>query len=85
MKMLRAIFRRFGYALIPLDVMENRAVRIAIFKVLYAHSAKDCGIIASDADIERVAIERTDNLRQHDHDRRTFAAMVKAVEEDREP
>jgi hypothetical protein len=84
-KLLRAIFRRFGYALIPLDAMERDGVRIAIFKVLFEHAAKDCGIVASDADIERVAIERADNPRQHDHDRRTFAAMVKAVEEGSKP
>ena len=43
MKLLRAIFRRFGYAIIPLDAMENRAVRIAIFKALFAHSANVMG------------------------------------------
>lgn len=85
MKLLRAIFRRFGYAIIPLDAMESRAVRIAIFKALFGQSAKDCGVVATDADIERLAIERTDNPRQHDHDRRTFAAMVKAAEKDRQP
>lgn len=41
MKLLRAIFRRFGYALIPLNAMEKKAVRIEIFKALFAQSAKD--------------------------------------------
>ena len=85
MKLLRAIFRRFGYAIIPLDAMESRSVRIAIFKALFAQTAKDCGVGASQDDIERLAIERADNPRQHEHDRRTFAAMVQAVEEDRQP
>lgn len=85
MKLLRAIFRRFGYAIIPLDAMENRAVRIAIFKALFAHSANGLGVFPSKEEVDRLAAERADNPRQHDHDRRTFAAMVKAVEKDPQP
>lgn len=85
MKLLRAIFRRFGYAIIPLDAASRPDVRMAVWRAQYAHNAKTKGLNHDEWDINQLAMERVNDPAQAENDQRAFAAMVDAVEKDREP
>lgn len=84
MKLLRAIFRRFGYAIIPLDAAERPHVRAAVWKVQYAYAAEQKGI-ENDDKIDDLVKSRVQDPVQAENDRRAFAALVQAVEKDRQP
>jgi hypothetical protein len=85
-KLLRAIFRRFGYAIIPLDATERPHVRAAVWKVQYAYAAERNGAHVDDDEITILAWKKIQAPVQAENDRRAFAALVQAVEkEDREP
>ena len=87
MKILRAIFRRLGYAIILLDATDRPHVRRAVWRAQYEYAAErngnttlnDCLKI-----IELVEEKMRDSI-QGESDTRAFAALVDAVEKDREP
>jgi len=84
-KLLRAIFRRFGYAIIPLDATDCPHARAAVWKVQYRFAAERHWI---NADEDRIAVLVTEKIQdpvQAENDRRAFAALVQAVEKDRQP
>jgi hypothetical protein len=86
MKLLRAIFRRFGYAIIPLDATDRPHVRAAVWKVQYAYAAQRNGAHVDEDRIAVLAMKKIRDPVQAENDRRAFAALVQAVEkEDREP
>ena len=80
MKLLRAIFRRFGYALIPLDAVDYIEVRVAVWKAQYAYSADRMGLKNADAIMTEATIRALDPV-QAESDKRAFAALLAAVEE----
>jgi hypothetical protein len=85
MKLLRAIFRRFGYAIIPLDATDCPHVRAAVWKVQYAYAAQRNGAHVDDDEITILAWKKIQDPIQAENDKRAFAALVDAVEKDREP
>ena len=85
MKLLRAIFRRFGYAIIPLDAVERPHVRAAVWKVQYAYAAERNGAHVDEDRIAVLAMEKIQDPVQAENDRRAFAALVQAAEKGREP
>lgn len=84
MKLLRAIFRRFGYAIIPLDATDRPHVRAAVWKVQYAYAAERIGAHVDEDRIAVLAMEKIQDPVQAENDRRAFAALVQAVEKDRQ-
>ncbi|MFN8994547.1 MAG: hypothetical protein ACK5X3_12920 [Pseudomonadota bacterium] len=84
MKLLRAIFRRFGYALIPLDATDRPNVRRAVWRAQYEWAAEQKGI-ENDDKIDALVKSRVQDPMQAENDRRAFAALVDAVEKDRQP
>lgn len=85
MKLLRAIFRRFGYAIIPLDATDCPHVRMAVWRVQYAYAAQRNGAHVDDDEITILAWKKIQDPIQAENDKRAFAALVDAVEKDREP
>ena len=85
MKLLRAIFRRFGYAIIPLDVTDCPHVRMAVWRVLYAYAAERNGSHVDDWRDAQLAMEKVQDPIQAENDKRAFAALVDAAEKGREP
>ena len=85
MKLLRAIFRRFGYAIIPLDATDCPHVRMAVWRVQYAYAAERNGTQVDEWRIARLAMEKIQDPLQAENDKRAFAALVKAVEKGSKP
>ena len=85
MKLLRAIFRRFGYAIIPLNATDCPHVRAAVWKVQYAYAAQRNGAHVDEDRIAVLAMEKIQDPVQAENDRRAFVALVDAVEKDRQP
>jgi hypothetical protein len=85
MKLLRAIFRRFGYAIIPLDATDCPHVRIAVWRAQYVYAAERNGTHIDEWRIAQLAMEKIQDPVQAENDKRAFAALVDAVEKDREP
>ena len=84
MKILRAIFRRFGYAIIPLDAVTRPYVRRAVWRAQYEWAAEQKGI-ENDDKIDALVKSRVQDPLQAENDKRAFAALVDAVEKDRQP
>ena len=85
MKILRAIFRRFGYAIIPLDATDCPHVRMAVWRAQYSYAAQRNGAHVDEYRIAVLVMEKIQDPVQAENDRRAFAALVQAVEKDREP
>ena len=85
MKILRAIFRRFGSAIIPLDATDCPHVRMAVWRVQYAYAAERNGTHVDEWRDAQLAMEKVQDPIQAENDKRAFAALVDAVEKDREP
>jgi CRISPR/Cas system CSM-associated protein Csm2 small subunit len=82
MKLLRAIFRRFGYAIIPLNATDCPHVRMAVWRVQYAYAAERNGTQVDEWRIAQLAMEKIQDPLQAENDKRAFAALVDAVEKD---
>lgn len=80
MKILRSIFRRFGYALVPINAMDHEDVRIAVWAAQFSYAAERMGLKNQDA-VETDAVIRALDLVQAQSDKRAFAALLAAVEE----
>lgn len=80
MKLLRTIFRRFGYALVPIDAVEYIDIRVAVWKAQYSYAAERMGLKNQDA-VETDAVIRALDPVQAESDKRAFAALLAAVEE----
>ena len=82
MKLLRAIFRRFGYAIIPLDVTNCPHVRMAVWRAQYAYAAERNETHVDEWQIAQLAMKKIQDPLQAENDKRAFAALVDAVEKD---
>lgn len=80
MKLIRSIFRRFGYALVPIDAVEYVDIRVAVWKAQYSYAAERMGLKNQDA-VETDAVIRALDPVQAESDKRAFAALLAAVEE----
>lgn len=85
MKLLRAIFRRFGYAIIPLDVTNCPHVRMAVWRAQYAYAAERNETHVDEWRIAQLAMKKIQDPLQAENDKRAFAALVEAVEKDCQP
>ena len=87
MKILRAIFRRFGYAIIPLDAVTRPYVRRAVWRAQYEYAAGRNGntTLSDHIRIMELVEEKMQDSIQAENDKRAFAALVDAVEKDRQP
>lgn len=81
MKLIRTILRRFGYALIPVNAVDHEDVRIAVWAAQYRHAAESCGHKPSPEEIANKAVVFALDPVQAETDRRSFAALLAAVEE----
>jgi hypothetical protein len=80
MKILRAILRRFGYALIPINAVDHEDVRIAVWAAQYSYAADRMGLKNPEAVANDAVIRALDPM-QAESDKRAFAALLAAVEE----
>ena len=80
MKLLRTILRRFGYALVPVNAVENEDVRIAVWAAQFSYAAERMGLKNPEAVVNDAVIRALDPV-QAETDRRAFAALLAAVEE----
>ena len=80
MKLLRTIFRRFGYALIPVNAVDYVDVRIAVWAAQYSYAAERMGLKNPEAVANDALIRALDPV-QVESDKRAFAALLAAVEE----
>lgn len=80
MKLLRAIFRRFGYALIPVNAVDHEDVRIAVWAAQFRYAAERMGLNNPEAIANEATIRALDPV-QAESDKRAFAALLAAVEE----
>ena len=80
MKLLRAIFRRFGYALIPVNAVNHEDVRIAVWAAQFRYAAERMGLNNPEAVMTEATIRALDPV-QAASDKRAFAALLEAVEE----
>ena len=79
MKILRAILRRFGYALIPINAVDHEDVRIAVWAAQYSYAADRMGLKNPEAVANDATIRALDPV-QAESDKRAFAALLGAVE-----
>jgi hypothetical protein len=80
MKILRALLRRFGYALVPVDAVDYVDIRIAVWAAQYSYAADRMGLKNPEAVANDAAIRALDPV-QAESDKRAFAALLAAVEE----
>lgn len=80
MKILRALLRRCGYALIPVNAVDNEDVRIAVFAAQYSYAAELKGVSDQEAIANHAVIRALDPV-QTESSKRAFAALLAAVEE----
>jgi hypothetical protein len=80
MKLIRNILRRFGYALVPVNAVDNEDVRIAMWTARYRHAAQVVGHKDKEDIANKAVIFALDPYNAED-DRRAFAALLAAVEE----
>jgi len=80
MKLLRTLLRRFGYALIPINAVDNVDVRIAVWAAQYSYAADRMGLKNPEAVANDAVIRALDPV-QAESDKRAFAALLAAVEE----
>jgi hypothetical protein len=80
MKLLRAILRRFGYAVVPINAVDNEDVRIAVFAAQYSYAAELKGISDQEAIANHAVIRALDPV-QTESSKRAWAALLAAVEE----
>jgi hypothetical protein len=81
MKILRAILRRFGYALVPVNAVDYVDIRIAVWEARYIYAAESCGHKPTSEEIANKAVVFALDPVQAETDRRSFAALLAAVEE----
>jgi hypothetical protein len=80
MKTLRAILRRCGYALVPVNALDHEDVRIAVWAAQYSYAADRMGLKNPEAVANEAVIKALDPV-QAESDKRAFAALLAAVEE----
>ncbi len=80
MKLIRTLLRRFGYALIPINAVDNVDVRIAVWAAQYSYAADRMGLKNPEAVANDAVIRALDPV-QAESDKRAFAALLAAVEE----
>jgi hypothetical protein len=80
MRILRAILRRFGYALIPVNAVDYVDIRIAVWAAQYRYAAERMGLKNPEAVANEAVIKALDPA-QAESDKRAFAALLAAVEE----
>jgi len=80
MKLLRALLRRFGYALIPVNAVDYVDIRIAVWAAQYSYAADRMGLKNPEAVANDAVIKALDPV-QVESDKRSFAALLVAVEE----
>jgi len=80
MKILRAILRRFGYALIPVNAVDHEDIRMAVWAAQYRYAAERMGLTNPEAVANEAVIKALDPA-QAESDKRAFAALLAAVEE----
>lgn len=80
MKTLRTLLRRFGYALIPVNAVDNEDVRIAVWSAQYSYAAERMGLKNPEA-VANEAVIRALDPAQAESDKRAFAALLATVEE----
>ena len=80
MKILRTIFRRFGYELVPVNAVDHEDVRIAVWAAQYTYAADRMGLKNPEAVANEAVIRALDPV-QAESDKRAFAALLAAVEE----
>lgn len=80
MKILRTIFRRFGYALVPVNAVDYVDVRIAVWAAQYSYAADRMGMKNPEAVANDAVIRALDPV-QAESDKRAWAALLAAVEE----
>ena len=80
MKILRTLLRRFGYALVPVNAVENEDVRIAVWAAQFSYAAERMGMKNPEAVANEATIRALDPV-QAESDKRAWAALLAAVEE----
>ena len=80
MKILRTILRRCGYALVPINAVENEDVRIAVWAAQFSYAAERMGMKNPEAVANEATIRALDPV-QAESDKRAWAALLAAVEE----
>ena len=80
MKILRTIFRRFGYALVPVNAVDHEDVRIAVWAAQFSYAAERMGLKNPEAVANDAVIRALDPV-QAESDKRAWAALLAAVEE----
>ncbi len=80
MRILRTLLRRFGYALIPINVVDYVDIRIAVWAAQYSYAAERMGLKNPEAIANEATIKALDPA-QAQSDKRAFAALLAAVEE----
>ena len=80
MRILRAILRRFGYALIPVNAVDYVDIRIAVWAAQYRYAAERMGLQNPEAVANDAVIKALDPA-QAESDKRAWAALLAAVEE----
>jgi hypothetical protein len=80
MKLLRTLLRHFGYALVPINAVDNADVRIAVWAAQYSYAADRMGLKNPEAIANEAVIKALDPA-QAESDKRAFAALLAAVEE----
>jgi hypothetical protein len=80
MRIFRAILRRFGYALIPVNAVDYVDIRIAVWAAQYSYAADRMGLKNPEAVANDAVVRALDPV-QAESDKRAFAALLAAVEE----